>query len=276
MEDVIEPSPQTSEDLSEKIQSDEIIKFADITFEVEGKELLASKTCLSMISPVFKSMFERTFKEAFQAKIPLPSKSFGDFMEFINVTHIGTPVSEKNVFKVLPLAHEYCCEGLLTRCEEVLLKLPPSMLLFSFASIYNLEDMYKKCLKELLKKDFAHFKKHYLRSHYEDLDIKAKVEYLETKLKAVESENEGLKQSRAILDEINTVMSTTLTKTVCCPAALTIFRRSDDISWPHFEATIVGSGCEISGDHLAGGKMYQCKRCDAFKLLTIGKLLGIG
>ena len=70
-------------------QSKEVLENVDVEFEVERKLLKANKYCLSMISPVFTVMFKGEFKEKKETRIPLPTKAYGDMLEFIEVTHIG-------------------------------------------------------------------------------------------------------------------------------------------------------------------------------------------
>lgn len=56
---------------------------SSIVFYVENRKLFASKEVLALCSPVFRNMFESDFRERSADCIPLPGKSYKDFVEFL-------------------------------------------------------------------------------------------------------------------------------------------------------------------------------------------------
>jgi len=56
---------------------------SSVVFDVENRKLHASKEVLALCSPVFRRMFESDFRERHAECIPLPGKSFKDFVEFL-------------------------------------------------------------------------------------------------------------------------------------------------------------------------------------------------
>ena len=62
-------------------------RFADIVFVVEGRQLHANKTILSLWSPVFDAMLQGHFREKEAEEIRLPGKSFSELLELMRVLH---------------------------------------------------------------------------------------------------------------------------------------------------------------------------------------------
>ncbi|XP_062574907.1 kelch-like protein 38 [Saccostrea cucullata] len=96
----------------------------DVTLVVEGKKIHANKAALSQHSPMFKAMFCGNFKESTQEEVPLRDKKYQDVVEFLqcfypNMKH---EVTEQNVLKILPLAHEYQ-SPLVDDCEKLLISM---------------------------------------------------------------------------------------------------------------------------------------------------------
>ena len=112
--------PHSTEKTVEKEQSAEIVDVADLTIQVEGKNLRALKVVLGLISPVFKTMFTQDKNEKTETKIDLQENTYQAVYEFIEVTHVGAPVHKDNVLVLLPLAHEYQCNNLLENCDGII------------------------------------------------------------------------------------------------------------------------------------------------------------
>ena len=165
-------------------QSPEIQDYADIDFEVEGRTVGANKALLCMVSPVFKTMLEGNFKEARLSKIPLPNKKYNAFVEFIEVTHLHKSITSGNVRMLLPLFHEYDCDRLLKKCEEVLLNEEASLRNYYLADSYGLKELYRKSLTELKKKNYFSIRDKNPRE-YSSLKKQAKIDYLEATLESI-------------------------------------------------------------------------------------------
>ena len=165
-------------------QSPAILEYADIKFEVEGRTVEANKALLCMVSPVFKTMFEGNFKEAGLPTIPLPQKSYYDFVEFIEVTHLHKNITFKNVKNILPIADEYNCDRLMKKCEAVLLTEPGTLKLYKIALTYSFKELRAKSLKDLQSKSYFKEKAIYWET-YKSLEDREKIDYLEKMLESV-------------------------------------------------------------------------------------------
>ena len=163
-----------------KLQSTAVIENADVEFEVEKKLLKANRGCLSMISSVFRVMFNGNFKERRETKIPLPGKMYDDMLEFVEVTHTGKAIEKANVQIILPLANEYDCKPVLRECEYFLLFEGSSTLGdLVLASTYKFLKLENKCINQLVWGDFSGVVKD---SRYNELSSETKVRLLEKKL----------------------------------------------------------------------------------------------
>ncbi|KAL4233385.1 hypothetical protein ACF0H5_008066 [Mactra antiquata] len=128
---------------------------ADLTLIVEDRSLLVSKSLLVNQSPVFDAMLSEGFKEKDMQSVKLPGKKFNDFVEFMRCLnpHISKAITVENVFKVLPLAHEYQVKYLLPICEVTLIKFLCKSVgeelfrLLKLATMYNLQDLTAKCIE---------------------------------------------------------------------------------------------------------------------------------
>jgi len=60
---------------------------SDVSFTVEGRKIYASKTILSMWSPVLKAMFGGAFRESSASSIDLPGKQYNEVLELVRVLH---------------------------------------------------------------------------------------------------------------------------------------------------------------------------------------------
>lgn len=99
-------------------------EYTDVTFLVEQKKLYSNRIMLGMASPVLKAMFmEEQFKEHDGSPIPLPGKSFNDFMELLIAIRPGNmkPVTIKNAEALLPLAEEYLLTSMKQECQTKML-----------------------------------------------------------------------------------------------------------------------------------------------------------
>nr|XP_034315577.1 kelch-like protein 40 [Crassostrea gigas] len=94
----------------------------DLILVVEGRQIHVNKNVLCEHSPVFNTMFNSNFKEGTAKEIVLQDKKATDVVEFLkcfypNMEH---PITEKNVLRVLPLAHEYQ-SPLVEDCENFMI-----------------------------------------------------------------------------------------------------------------------------------------------------------
>ncbi|XP_062574804.1 kelch-like protein 21 [Saccostrea cucullata] len=108
-----------AETKSECYSDDDGFPETDVTLLVEDKIIHVNKAVLSQHSPVFSAMFSGSFKESTEKEITLKNKKAKDFIEFLrcfypNMKHA---ITEQNVLRVLPLAHEYQ-SPLVTDCEK--------------------------------------------------------------------------------------------------------------------------------------------------------------
>ena len=70
----------------------------DVTFVVEDKHLYFCRALQVVSSPVFARMFSADFKEKESETIPLPGKSYADFVTFLmqlHPAHSWLPLSGK-------------------------------------------------------------------------------------------------------------------------------------------------------------------------------------
>ena len=256
---------KTEEDKEKQIQSEGIIENADVEFEVEGKVLKAVKVCLSMTSPVFKAMFKDDFKEKSASRIPLPGKAYADVFEFIEVTHSGNCVDDKNVEMLLPLAHEYDCKSLLTKCEQILLNKTVTFHQLALAGKYDLQKLRQKCIDELFTED------HERRSGYDRIDSSTKVEYLERKLAHVTSKfnrtsdevrrkTEELEWMKEKYAKLKGVIKIDSSQYVCC---LNQLRNN-------FSSYISN---KVDEQHVAGSQYTSCAMCAAFKFFEMNRII---
>ncbi|KAL4218495.1 hypothetical protein ACF0H5_023229 [Mactra antiquata] len=96
---------------------------SSVVFYIENRKLFASKEVLALCSPVFRRMFESDFRERSADFIPLPGKSYKDFVEFLLCLYPDTQkgLTDDTVFPVFSLADEYQVDILLRKCEDYLL-----------------------------------------------------------------------------------------------------------------------------------------------------------
>lgn len=125
---------------------------ADIIFDINGTKIYASKACLSLSSPVFKTMFTADFKEQNCQEIMLPGKDVGSFVYFMKLLHppcILDNLKLEYVRCIIQLSEEYQIIGLKQKCEEILLKDASSLMDYEFSVKYNLNKLRKKILNEI-------------------------------------------------------------------------------------------------------------------------------
>ncbi|KAL4233386.1 hypothetical protein ACF0H5_008067 [Mactra antiquata] len=129
---------------------------ADLTLIIEDRQLLVSRSLLAHASPVFDTMLSGDFIENDKQTVTLPGKKFNAFVAFMRCMNhrINKAVNVKNVFGILPLAHEYQVKSLLTKCEETLIKHLSETAetelynLLKLATMYNLEDLTAQCIEK--------------------------------------------------------------------------------------------------------------------------------
>lgn len=141
-------------DATQYFQTEDIIEMADIKLHVGGETLQASRTALSINSPVFKAMFKHNFKEKMADEIDLPGKDYNIMVKFLEIIHGCEEVNPDNVFDVVPVFHEYQCFRLLKQCEQIISSterfftpFEAWMKTLALASQYSLEETKQKCIK---------------------------------------------------------------------------------------------------------------------------------
>ncbi|KAH3846126.1 hypothetical protein DPMN_088421 [Dreissena polymorpha] len=95
---------------------------ADVILVVEDVRIPVIKIVLSLVSPVFRAMFESEFKEKNLKEISLPGKKLGPFLHFLNWIYpdIRATVTAQNAFPNARLASEYQVKQLTEECDECL------------------------------------------------------------------------------------------------------------------------------------------------------------
>ncbi|CAH1785266.1 unnamed protein product [Owenia fusiformis] len=114
---------------------------SDIAFLMDDeKRVYASKAVLTMVSPVFETMFNSDFKEKEASEIPLPGKKSEDIVALMEVIHPKTwaNVTESTIEPLLKLAREYQMEQLTKKCGEFLNGCKASFHNLYLADEYNL------------------------------------------------------------------------------------------------------------------------------------------
>uniref|UniRef100_A0A915IBR7 BTB domain-containing protein n=1 Tax=Romanomermis culicivorax TaxID=13658 RepID=A0A915IBR7_ROMCU len=84
-------------------------------------KIWVSKEFLSIVSPVFKTMFYGRFQESELPGIYLPDKNQKDFMKFLDCLFpysTQSDIDESNVEVILRLADEYQVEFLMKKCDQ--------------------------------------------------------------------------------------------------------------------------------------------------------------
>ncbi|CAC5377425.1 unnamed protein product [Mytilus coruscus] len=97
-------------------------KFKTITLIIEGKKLCAYREELMTFSPVFRKMLSSPFKETHSGEIEFSGKNMLSFKRFLECLLRGpsSSVTDENVHYILPLAHEYQTEALLSEIDSLL------------------------------------------------------------------------------------------------------------------------------------------------------------
>ncbi|KAK3610812.1 hypothetical protein CHS0354_015620 [Potamilus streckersoni] len=108
----------SSSEYLQGVEFTEKSRWTDLQLKVEGKDLYVPKSFLTLVSPVFRLMFESDFNEKDLDVLTLPGKIYEDVLTFLKCTHPGTRLKATYdiVPKVLPLAHEYQVKWLLDDC----------------------------------------------------------------------------------------------------------------------------------------------------------------
>ncbi|XP_060586338.1 BTB and MATH domain-containing protein 38-like [Ruditapes philippinarum] len=130
---------------------------ADLTLIVENHKIPLCKSVLCIASPVFRTMLEGHFREKTETEIPLPGKRYDDFVEFLRCIYPDKmqKVTERNVYMLLPLAHEYDVRNMMKRCQTILVKTVEKMHIrdvkqlyrhIHLSEMYNLEELKERCI----------------------------------------------------------------------------------------------------------------------------------
>lgn len=100
------------------------IPFRHIKLKVEGKFLYTNTGLLSLVSPVFRSMFSHDFKESRSDELELPDKSYEAVLALLNCVQLCTPpeqfITQENVVALLSLSKEYQVGLLWSTCLRYL------------------------------------------------------------------------------------------------------------------------------------------------------------
>lgn len=134
---------------------------SSIVLLVENRKLYASKEVLALCSPVFRKMFESDFRERSADCIPLPGKTYGDFVEFLLCIYPDTlkPLSDDTVLSVFSLADEYqvdvlhkkCEDYLLSKCNDCTTPLHALVNILLCAERYNLKNLFNAAFDKVSK-----------------------------------------------------------------------------------------------------------------------------
>ncbi|XP_061168273.1 uncharacterized protein LOC133177210 [Saccostrea echinata] len=164
------------------------------------------KLILSIASPVFKAMFSSDFKEKNAKEIELPGKTYWDFEKFLMCLSPdkNLDLDDDIIERLLPLAQEYQVNSIIRKCETWLLKemdireatdnsmrKEVEFLLKSYyyGSEYKMPKIRARALKRLVPFKLKTYKS--VKSFYEDLSEKDKVELLEARIYEVDSSHEA-------------------------------------------------------------------------------------
>ncbi|XP_053386797.1 uncharacterized protein LOC123542437 [Mercenaria mercenaria] len=127
----------------------------DFVLVVEETRLYVSKAILSLVSPVFDTMFQSNFKESTCDELELPGKKLDDVVEFLRCIYPNTctKITSDNAENLLPLIEEYQVLQLKTKCEDALLKndidectVEELFQYLRLSSLYDLKELREKCI----------------------------------------------------------------------------------------------------------------------------------
>ncbi|VDI10710.1 Hypothetical predicted protein [Mytilus galloprovincialis] len=93
-----------------------------VSLIIEGEKLCAYREELMTVSPVFRKMLSSQFKETYSGEIEFPGKNMLQFKCFMECLQRGpsSNVTDENVHYILPLAHEYQTDALLSEIDSLL------------------------------------------------------------------------------------------------------------------------------------------------------------
>lgn len=166
---------------------------SSVTLVVEGHHLYVHKEVLAAWSPVFRSMFTRSFKEKDQSEIELPEKKVDDFVELLHCMYPPIrSISDSNVLNLLPLVEEYQITAVKKKCEEFLLTKAGSMELLVTAQAYGLQQMLHKCIDHVRTKSFTELQKD---PHFKRLEPDNLIHVLQLRVLDLELEIEQNRKS---------------------------------------------------------------------------------
>ena len=108
-------------------------------------------------------------------------------------------ITSGNVYDILPLIHEYDCNRLLKRCEEILLKEPVYLKLYSIAHTYGFKEVYRQLLQKIKNgKKYLRLKEQEVKT-YKSLANEAKIDFLEAMLKVHSLSEHQIQMYRYVL-----------------------------------------------------------------------------
>jgi hypothetical protein len=95
---------------------------SDVALVVEGERFPVNKGYLSVISPVFATMFSSDFIERDAAEIPIEDTTAADFHDFLNAIYpTRTAPNPSNVLSLLTLADRFQVDNLTDKCARRLM-----------------------------------------------------------------------------------------------------------------------------------------------------------
>lgn len=117
---------------------------SNIILVVDDIELHVHRCILCMQSPVFKTMFNGSFKEAEEQKIPLKGKDPDEMIEFLKLLYpsnmFDNPLCEENLITILAYADEYQAENVIKQVfEETNITRDNALEILPYACKYNAE-----------------------------------------------------------------------------------------------------------------------------------------
>uniref|UniRef100_A0AC35EWT2 BTB domain-containing protein n=1 Tax=Panagrolaimus sp. PS1159 TaxID=55785 RepID=A0AC35EWT2_9BILA len=132
----------------------------DVTFDIDGKKLLAHKYKLSMNSPTFNSMLSERWISK-NDSIKIENYGFEDFKRFLTFLYSGQCfLTDQNIFNMVDIAEFYGVKVFKKACDRYLSKMQYSsenvFQLFELSDKYSLERL-KKSLNAFISKDFGSF-----------------------------------------------------------------------------------------------------------------------
>lgn len=129
--------------------------YESVMLVIQNKKLDACRDCLIQASPILKDKIEG---HGDNESIQLRGVQFDDMCELLLciTPNVVKEITGENVFRLLPLAHEYRIETILRQCEQFLLdgmakrgRISNYLDLLLTAQKYELETLLQGCVKKM-------------------------------------------------------------------------------------------------------------------------------